>query len=188
MAEVVIENPVLNSPYGEPGRHFRFDEEGITDEVVEERRKSIYFMPIAQPKKKGKQLQLDTEWTRDRIEENVFINRVRERVGLWRRGGYQGVTRTTRGLLEYWQNPDSFDPDRWLPERRQANKGAYVPFGFSSRACIGSAVGHAQLLLFCALVTRDFELTVQDEPTPWMQLEGFAIPVDFIGTLTPRHA
>ena len=89
---------------------------------------------------------------------------------------------------EYWQNPDSFDPDRWLPERRQANKGAYVPFGFSSRACIGSAVGHAQLLLFCALVTRDFELTVQDEPTPWMQLEGFAIPVDFIGTLTPRHA
>ncbi|ARZ74229.1 cytochrome [Stenotrophomonas sp. WZN-1] len=88
---------------------------------------------------------------------------------------------------EYWQNPDSFDPDRWLPERRQANKGAYVPFGFSSRACIGSAVGHAQLLLFCALVTRDFELTVQDEPTPWMQLEGFAIPVDFIGTLTPRH-
>ncbi|EPJ6838552.1 cytochrome P450 [Stenotrophomonas maltophilia] len=89
---------------------------------------------------------------------------------------------------EYWQNPDSFDPDRWLPERRQANKGAYVPFGFSSRACIGSAVGHAQLLLFCALVTRDFELTVQDEPTPWMQLEGFAIPVDFIGTLTPRCA
>lgn len=89
---------------------------------------------------------------------------------------------------EYWQNPDSFDPDRWLPERRQANKGAYVPFGFSSRACIGSAVGHAQLLLFCALVTRDFELSVQEVPAPWMQLEGFAIPVDFIGTLTPRRA
>lgn len=89
---------------------------------------------------------------------------------------------------DYWQSPDSFDPDRWLPERRQPNKGAYVPFGFSSRACIGSAVGHAQLLLFCALVTRDFELEVQDQPAPWMQLEGFAIPVDFIGTLTPRRA
>lgn len=87
---------------------------------------------------------------------------------------------------DFWEAPDSFDPDRWLPERRQSNKGAYVPFGFSSRACIGSAVGHAQLLLFCALVTRDFELQVQAQPTPWMQLEGFAYPVDFVGRLIPR--
>ncbi len=31
---VVIENPVLNSPYEEPQRHFRFAEDGITDEIV----------------------------------------------------------------------------------------------------------------------------------------------------------
>ena len=28
MPSVVIENPVLNSPYSEPNRHFYFDEEG----------------------------------------------------------------------------------------------------------------------------------------------------------------
>ena len=87
---------------------------------------------------------------------------------------------------EYWDDPDTFDPDRWLPSRRQPNKGAYVPFGFSSRACIGSAVGHAQLILFCALVTRDFDIQVQADPAPWMQLEGFAIPIDFRGTVTAR--
>ena len=108
MKQVVIENPILNSPFEEPSRHYRFGDEGITNEIVEARRVSSYFIPIAKPKSKGKaaQLAFDTEWTQDRIEENAFINRVRDRVSLWRKGNYQGVTRTTRGLLEYWKNPD----------------------------------------------------------------------------------
>jgi hypothetical protein len=35
VSQVVIENPILNSPYEEPRRHFRFTEDGITDEIVE---------------------------------------------------------------------------------------------------------------------------------------------------------
>jgi type III restriction enzyme len=94
MQQVVIENPILNPPFLEPTRHFRFSDEGITNEIVEARRVSSYFIPIARPKKKGKSAQLafDTEWTRDRIEENAFINRVRGRVSLWRKGNYEGIT------------------------------------------------------------------------------------------------
>lgn len=106
MRQVIIDNPVLNSPFEEPGKHFKFDEEGITNEVVTQRRSSIYFIPIPPPKKKGRQLSFDTEWTEDRIQENTFINQVRSRVAIWRKGGYQGITRTTRRLLEYWQNPE----------------------------------------------------------------------------------
>src|SRR4030043_895850 len=108
MQQVVIENPILNSPFKEPSRHFCFSDEGITNEIVEARRVSSYFIPIAKPKKKGKaaQLAFDTEWTRDRIEENAFINRIRGRVSLWRKGNYEGITKTTRRLLEYWTNPD----------------------------------------------------------------------------------
>ena len=51
---VVIENPVVNSPFTEPRRHFRFDDDGITDELVESRRSSSYFIPIASAKKQGK--------------------------------------------------------------------------------------------------------------------------------------
>ena len=47
MKQVVIENPVINSPFKEPNRHFRFTEEGITDEIVDTRRVSAYFIPIA---------------------------------------------------------------------------------------------------------------------------------------------
>lgn len=106
MPDVVIENPVLNSPFKEPTRHFRFSEDGITDEVVNERRVSAYFIPIPPPKKKGRQLSFDTEWTQDRIQENTFINQVRSKVSTWRRGGYQGVTKVTRRLLDYWCNPE----------------------------------------------------------------------------------
>ena len=107
MKQVVIENPILNSPFEEPQRHFRFTEDGITDEVVAARRVSSYFVPIPQPRKKsGKQLSFDTEWTSDRIEENKFINRVRDRVAIWRKGRYQGITAITRRLLDYWTNPE----------------------------------------------------------------------------------
>jgi len=104
--QAIIENPVINSPFGEPCRHFRFGDEGITNEIVEGRRKSAYFIPIAQPRKKGKQLSFETEWTKDRIKENDEINRIRARVKRWREGGYAGVSKTTRRLLEYWANPE----------------------------------------------------------------------------------
>ncbi|MHB8618547.1 MAG: hypothetical protein ACYDAG_03080 [Chloroflexota bacterium] len=35
MPAAVIENPILNSPYAEPTRHFRFADDGITDNVVD---------------------------------------------------------------------------------------------------------------------------------------------------------
>lgn len=106
MSDATIENPVLNSPFEVPKLHFRFGSDGITNEIVEDRRPSSYFIPIAQVKKKGGQLQFETEWTADRIEENTLINRIRERVRMWREGGYAGVTTTTARLLEYWTDDE----------------------------------------------------------------------------------
>jgi type III restriction enzyme len=106
MADTIIENPILNSPYRQPDRHWRFSDEGITNEIVEGRRQSAYFVPIPPPKKKGKQLQFDTEWTQDRIEPNDKVNRIRERVKHWREGEYQGITQVTRKLLQHWRDPD----------------------------------------------------------------------------------
>jgi type III restriction enzyme len=106
MKQDVIENPVINSPFEEPKRHFLFSDEGITNEIVEGRRISSYFIPIPPPKKKGKQLAFDTEWTKERIKANDEINRIRGRVSIWRKGKYEGITKTTRRLLEYWTNPE----------------------------------------------------------------------------------
>ena len=109
MAPVVIEQPVINSPFMEPSRHFKFGDHGITNAIVSGRRVSSYFVPIPKPKKKSKgskQLALDEEWVQDRVEENRFINQVRERVKLWREGGHKQTTNTTAKLLEHWLSPD----------------------------------------------------------------------------------
>lgn len=78
MPQTVIENPIINSPYSEPIRHFMFDADGITNTIAPERRRSSYFIPIPRAKARSKeQLRFETEWTQERIEENRFINQVR---------------------------------------------------------------------------------------------------------------
>lgn len=110
MRQVVIENPILNSPFQEPSRHWRFTETGISDDIVEGRRPSAYFMPIPPPKKgRGKQaeqLTLDSQWTQDRVQPNHEINRIRQAVADWRFQGRPGITAVTRRLLEHWTRPD----------------------------------------------------------------------------------
>jgi type III restriction enzyme len=100
MPQVIIENPLVNLPFEGPKRHFRFTEDGITDEMVEDRCISQYFMPIRRAKKKNpKQLSFETEWTADRVEESKDINRIRQRVAIWRKGGYVDITKTNSRLF-----------------------------------------------------------------------------------------
>ena len=102
-----IENPILNSPFAEPSRHFAFDADGITDEVRDGRRPSTHLTPIP-PVKRARKAQAAIEFAEEateRVVENDFINQVRGRVDLWRRRGYPNVSSTSRRLLEYWTDP-----------------------------------------------------------------------------------
>ena len=87
MKTVVIENPILNSPFEMPRRHFKFDKDKITDQIVEGRRASSYFVPIASPKKKGKQS--DPDLFPEELKEHDDINFIRSRVDLWRDHDYR---------------------------------------------------------------------------------------------------
>jgi len=103
---VVIDNPILNSPFVEPSRHFKFDDDGITSVIDDGRRRSSYFIPIPPPKKKGGQLSLPGDWVAERMAENDFINKVREHVAAWRAVSHPGITTVSRDLLSYWTDPD----------------------------------------------------------------------------------
>jgi len=104
----VIENPILNSPHEAPTRYWKFDDDGITDEILEGRRPSAYFMPIpAAKRRQAAQAELEfAEWTKDRIEETLFVNELRIEVDRWRMNHWSGATTMTRQLLEHWNNPD----------------------------------------------------------------------------------
>ena len=111
MADRVINNPIINSPYRVPARHFAFDNDGITDRIVEGRRESSYFVPVPRPAQARGQQQLEfAELTADQIEKNQFVNEIRARVARWRELGRPDVTPVTRRLLEYWTDPERDNP------------------------------------------------------------------------------
>ena len=126
MADRIIENPIINSPYRAPEKYFKFDDEGITNEVVAGRRPSQYFVPVPKPRKKGQQIELDfAEFTADKIRLNDFVNQVRDRVDIWRKQGYQSVTPTTRRLLEFWSDPGRDNPILFA-QREAAETAIYL--------------------------------------------------------------
>lgn len=126
MADRIIDNPIINSPYRAPDKHFKFDDDGITNEVVVGRRPSQYFVPVPRPRKRGQQIELDfAEFTADKIRKNDFVNQVRARVDLWRKQGYQSVTPTTRRLLEHWSDPGRDNPILFA-QREAAETAIYL--------------------------------------------------------------
>jgi len=59
----------------------------------------------------------------------------------------------------FWDDPETFDPDRWRPER-QADRPrfAYFPFGGGPRHCIGKHLAMLEAQLILATVARDYSL------------------------------
>jgi cytochrome P450 len=61
----------------------------------------------------------------------------------------------------FWDNPEKFDPDRFLPERSASRqKFTYFPFGAGPRQCIGAGLVmmEAPLILASILQRCDFEI------------------------------
>jgi hypothetical protein len=127
VADRIIENPIINSPYRAPNRYFRFDDDGITNAIASGRRPSQYFVPVPRPRKRGQQqIELDfAEFTADKIRKNDFVNQVRDRVEVWRKQRYPHVTPTTRRLLEHWSGPDRDNPILFA-QREAAETAIYL--------------------------------------------------------------
>ncbi|MFD5779736.1 cytochrome P450 [Streptomyces sp. NPDC126933] len=63
---------------------------------------------------------------------------------------------------DLFPDPLSFDPDRWLPERPQPPRGAFMPFGVGKRMCIGDQFSVTEAVVITALVASRWRL----RPTP----------------------
>ncbi|HEX8418658.1 MAG TPA: cytochrome P450, partial [Sphingomonas sp.] len=59
-----------------------------------------------------------------------------------------------------WDDPDSFDIDRWLPENEaKHHPHAYKPFGNGERACIGRQFAMVEAKIAMAMLLRAFSIS-----------------------------
>ena len=67
----------------------------------------------------------------------------------------------THRLERFWENPEGFDPDRFLPERfAKVERLAYIPFGAGARGCIGRDFAYLESLLILATAARRVRLSL----------------------------
>ena len=117
MDPTFFEQPILNSPYEYPSRHWELDPSGQpTNRILPERRKVAFITPIPKPKKqKGVQQEkilfdaaaqaLGTE--AQQYDLSAFIGGVRQRVDRWRElpdPNAWRVTPETARLLRHWRS------------------------------------------------------------------------------------
>jgi cytochrome P450 len=79
----------------------------------------------------------------------------------------------------YWEEPESFDPERFTPERSAARpKFVYLPFGAGPRQCIGNQFAMIEAHLVLATLAQRYRLAL----APGHPVEPWPLI-----TLRPRH-
>lgn len=116
MSNPFFDQPILNSPYAHPARHWELDSSGQPTQVIKEsRRQADFITPIPKPRKhKGGTDQaslvfdegqgLSTE--EQQYDHTAVINAVREEVDKWRTlpPSAWRVTPETARLLQHWRS------------------------------------------------------------------------------------
>jgi type III restriction enzyme len=113
-----FEQPVLNSPYEYPARHWELDGQGQpTQRIIEQRRGAKFITPIPKPRKRketaGQQLRMvfnegkGLSTQEQRYDPTSIINKIRRHVDQWRSlpspNNWQ-VTPETSRLLQHWRH------------------------------------------------------------------------------------
>lgn len=65
---------------------------------------------------------------------------------------------------DLWDNPEGFDPDRWLGAGPVLPRGAYLPFGAGARQCIGGAFATLEATLVLATLLTRVEIELLPGP------------------------
>jgi len=159
MGKTTIDRLIINSPYEEPQRHWRYDRETRLFDLTEGRRPAGYV--IASPESHA----FDDPGI---FIEIPLVNQIRPRVKRWREAGYPGVTSITKRLLEHWRDPEEFDGRRfffcqleavetliWLTEAPAAERvGIEIPGdgGEFARQCCKMATGTGKTVVMAMVI------------------------------------
>jgi cytochrome P450 len=72
---------------------------------------------------------------------------------------------------DFWEKPNEFDPDRFLPERSvNRHKYAYFPFGGGPRMCIGNNFALMEMNIILAMMLQRYTPAAAKETFEWESL------------------
>jgi len=159
MAKTTIDRLIINSPYAEPERHWRYERETRGFDLVEGRRPAGYVVASGESKA------FDDPGI---FVEIPLVNQIRPRVAAWREAGYPGVSSITKRLLEHWSDPEEFEARRfffcqleavetliWLTEAPAAERvGIAIPGdgGAFMRQCCKMATGSGKTIVMAMVI------------------------------------
>jgi len=156
---------IINSPFREPNRYWKYDREHRQFVLIEGERRSAGYT-------------VATEQSRGFDDPGLFVelplvNIIRRRVKEWRAKEWPGVTGTTRRLLQHWQDDPSDEEQRkrpypfffcqleaietliWLTEASPADtQGVLVPSdgGLFPRLCTKLATGGGKTIVMAMTI------------------------------------
>ena len=79
---------------------------------------------------------------------------------------------------QFWQRPQVFDPDRFLPGAPPPDRSVYIPFGLGPRACIAAQFAQAEAVLVLAMLVRAFRITPTTDRPVWPTAQITLQPYD----------
>jgi cytochrome P450 len=65
--------------------------------------------------------------------------------------------------VRLWNDPDAFDPSRFVGDKPPAHRFAYLPFGAGPRICVGAQFALAEAGLVLAMLVQRFEFALADK-------------------------
>lgn len=153
-----IDKLIINSPYTEPTRFWKYDRETRSFSLADGRRPAGYVIA--------------SETSRSFDDPGIFkeielVNVIRPRIKMWRDAGYSGVTGMTKRLLEHWYDIDArnkrlffcqleaIETIIWLTEASDSEKiGIELPSdgGLFKRICSKMATGSGKTITMAMLI------------------------------------
>ena len=168
----VIDTLIINSPYDEPKKHWKYISDTQEFELVEGRRAAGYWKAtqrnVTNVEDPGEFVTID------------IVNIIRPRVRKWREAGYPNCTGTTRKLLQYWNDKDqreqrfffcqmeAIETAIWLTEVPENEKQGIEIQGDGSdwqRLCLKLATGTGKTVVMAMIIA-------------WQALNKIASPRD----------
>jgi cytochrome P450 len=77
----------------------------------------------------------------------------------------------------YWEDPNSFRPERFMPDQPKPNKFCYLPFSVGHRVCLGKRFGLTEGILCLATLAQHFRPRI---------VPGHTVEIDCRLTLRPN--